>query len=429
MAEYTNPLESFAKGYAAIGAVQEDMASKDILKQAYASATPDQAKDPQAQQNIYNQAAIMAGKQGQASLAYSFQKQAKELDGAAQTKQLNEYKVKGAQMEYMGQLLAGASSEEDLKNISNTIVTDPNGKMIVEGVLRGPGTFEEKKKRLEDMSMTVKEHLDAQRLAVEAAYKQKQIENIDTDNIRAQKDQALRQQKEERLEKEAKTREERAEARESRAERREARLESKGDQIKLSPSEVARSQRGINATGNIASSLETLSNFSSGVTTGFLPDLVSQKGMINAVKSSAIRGLSKDEANEMNTTFTGIGRSLAAVESGGLATGLAELSKKMEQGLYIRPGDSPKTVAFKLADIRRITEESLQPAIDSGMLTNKQQETADKLINRIKKAVPYTVKDVQEATRKAGAKTIGEKSVEITKPKGTGTKEDPIKLD
>jgi hypothetical protein len=122
---------------------------------------------------------------------------------------------------------------------------------------------------------------------------------------------------------------------------------------------------------------------------------------------------------------------LAAVETSGLATGLAELSKKMEEGVYFRQGDKPKAVAGKLADIRRITEESLTPAIDSGMLTPKQEATARKLIERITTAVPYSTNDVIDATRKPGAKTIGEVSKELVIPKfkGTGTKEDPIKLD
>jgi len=164
MAEYTNPLESFAKGYAAIGAVQEDMASKDILKQAYASATPDQAKDPQAQQNIYNQAAIMAGQRGQASLAYSFQKQAKELEGAAQTKQLNDLKIKEDEISYAGQLLSGATTEEDLKSVIGQTVKDPAARMVVESVMRNPNLdFEAKKKSLSDMTMTAKEKLQKQR--------------------------------------------------------------------------------------------------------------------------------------------------------------------------------------------------------------------------------------------------------------------------
>jgi hypothetical protein len=140
------------------------MASKDILKQAYASATPDQAKDPQAQQNIYNQAAMMAGQRGQASLAYSFQKQAKELEGAAQTKQLNDLKIKEDEISYAGQLLSGATTEEDLKSVIGQTVKDPAARMVVESVMRNPNLdFEAKKKSLSDMTMTAKEKLQKQR--------------------------------------------------------------------------------------------------------------------------------------------------------------------------------------------------------------------------------------------------------------------------
>jgi hypothetical protein len=166
-------------GYAAGAAIQEDMASKDILKQAFAGATTEQMADPQKQQSIYQQAALMAGQRGQASLAYSFQKQSKELDSAAQTKQINDLKIKEAQMGYMGQLISGASSEEDLNNVANTNVTDPAGKMIVQGILRGPGTFEEKKKRLQDMSMTATEKIKQQHDALLLA---KQLDSIEKFN-------------------------------------------------------------------------------------------------------------------------------------------------------------------------------------------------------------------------------------------------------
>ena len=167
MAEYTNPVESFAKGYAAMGAVQEDMASKDILKQAYASVTPEQAKDPQAQQNIYNQAAMMAGQRGQASLAYSFQKQAKELDSAAQTKQANDLTLKEGRLSYAGQIIGSASNKEDLLSaISAAGVDEPVALQLASAVKRFPDTpegFDQAKQMLEKVSMTAKEKLQKQR--------------------------------------------------------------------------------------------------------------------------------------------------------------------------------------------------------------------------------------------------------------------------
>ena len=386
MAEQT-AAESFQKGYEAIGAVREDMASKDILSSMYAGQTPEEVKDPIKQTATLQSAAGMLQAKGLFSAAYKLQKQAGDLSISVNKQQLDDLKVKQGMLEYSGQMLSTATNDEDLNNAFSNI-KDTSAQMNIQRVIGMKVPFEQKKKMLKDMTESVDQHLKAEQIAATTAFKQAQIENMAEDNARADK--------------------------------REARLISaigSKDSPKLTGAEVARTQRGINATGNIASSLEALNKFSSGTTTGFLPELTTKKGMTNALTSATVRGLSKDESNEMNTVFTGIGRSLAAVETGGLATGLAELSKKMEEGIYIRPGDKPKAVAGKLADIRRITEESLQPAIDSGMLTPKQEATASKLLERIRTAVPYTTNDVIDATRKPGAKTIKEVSEELIIPK------------
>ena len=386
MAEQT-AAESFQKGYEAIGAVREDMASKDILSSMYAGQTPEEVKDPIKQTATLQSAAGMLQAKGLFSAAYKLQKQAGDLSISVNKQQLDDLKVKQGMLEYSGQMLSTATNDEDLNNAFSNI-KDTSAQMNIQRVIGMKVPFEQKKKMLKDMTESVDQHLKAEQIAATTAFKQAQIENMAEDNARADK--------------------------------REARLISaigSKDSPKLTGAEVARTQRGINATGNIASSLEALNKFSSGTTTGFLPELTTKKGMTNALTSATVRGLSKDESNEMNTVFTGIGRSLAAVETGGLATGLADLSKKMEEGIYIRPGDKPKAVAGKLADIRRITEESLQPAIDSGMLTPKQEATASKLLERIRTAVPYTTNDVIDATRKPGAKTIKEVSEELIIPK------------
>ena len=399
-------VQAFGAGYEAMKGVTEDIASKDILKQAYAGLTPEEIKDPVKQAATLNQAAGMLQSKGLASAAYKLQKQAGDLSTDVNKQQLDQLKVKESKLGYAGQLVQSASSKQDLISaISSAGIDEPTQMQLAAAIQRFPDTpegFANAKSMLTQVSKTADEQLKSQKLALDAMYKQAQMANIQADNIRA--------------------------------DQREARLISaigSKDTPKLTGAEVARTQRAINATGNIASSLEALNKFSSGTTTGFLPDLTTKKGMSNAVTSAGVRGLTSDETNEMNTVFTGIGRSLAAVETSGLATGLAELSKKMEEGVYFRQGDKPKAVAGKLADIRRITEESLTPAIDSGMLTPKQEATARKLIERITTAVPYSTNDVIDATRKPGAKTIGEVSKELVIPKfkGTGTKEDPIKLD
>ena len=74
---------SLAEGAAAGQKYKETLAEPEILKQAYAGVSPQEAAaDPIKQQSEYAQAAAMAGSRGLYSLAYNFHKQANELSTA-----------------------------------------------------------------------------------------------------------------------------------------------------------------------------------------------------------------------------------------------------------------------------------------------------------------------------------------------------------
>ena len=168
-------------------------------------------------------------------------------------------------------------------------------------------------------------------------------------------------------------------------------------------------QRAVNSLGGVASALESIKELPAGTTTGLLPNLQTKDGLLNYVRNTIGRKVTKREAEEMNTIFTGIGRNLASIEASGAATGLSELAKQMQSGLYINSGvDDPYKVAIKLADIKRIAVENILPAIESGTLTPGQAQAATTLINRINQAIPFTTIEVIQAGRQAGKPTIGE---------------------
>jgi len=154
-------------------------------------------------------------------------------------------------------------------------------------------------------------------------------------------------------------------------------------------------QRAVNSLGGVASALESLRELPAGTTTGLLPNLQTKDGMINYVRNTVGRKVSSRDAEIMNTLFTGIGRNLASIEASGAATGLSELSKQMQSGVYINSGiDDPFKVAIKLADIKRIATENIRPAIDSGLMPEGQAKTAQALVERIEKAIPFNTIDV-----------------------------------
>ena len=171
-------------------------------------------------------------------------------------------------------------------------------------------------------------------------------------------------------------------------------------------------QRAVNSLGGVASALESITMLPAGTTTGILPNLQTKDGVLNYVRNNVGRKVTSREAEILNTLFTGVGRNLASIEASGAATGLAELSKQMQSGIYINAGvDDPYKVAIKLADIRRIATENIRPAIESGLMPKGQAETAAKLVERIEKAIPYTTADVVRAATK-GKTTLGEKAEE-----------------
>ena len=185
----------------------------------------------------------------------------------------------------------------------------------------------------------------------------------------------------------------------------------RGKEGKSGAVQKAMTQRSVNALGGLVSAVEALQEFPAGTTTGILPNLTTKDGMINYVRNTVGRKINPKSADQMNTLFTGIGRNLASIEASGAATGLAELSKQMQSGIYINAGtDDTAKVAFKVADIRRIAEENIAPAISSGLMSPDQQKTAQALVERIRRAIPFTVIDVIRASSKEGTKTIGESS-------------------
>jgi len=178
-------------------------------------------------------------------------------------------------------------------------------------------------------------------------------------------------------------------------------------------------QRAVSALGGVSSAAEAIMQLPSGTTTGILPNLQTRDGMFSYLKNSSLRQMSSNESKALETLFTGVTRNLAAIEASGAATGLVGLSSSLEK-VIPKAGDTAKDVALKMADIRRIATENIEPLIQSGLLTPKQTAEAKVLITRLEKAIPFTTMDVVQALNPTGRKTMGESGVDIAGklPKG-----------
>ena len=197
MAEYgRNLLADLAAGAASAEQFQEISASPEILKKAYAALKPEERTDPAKQQDVYQQAAAMAGQRGLGSLAHDFQKQATGFSELAKNKKLNDLAVKEKEIAYANQLLEGATDEQSLKDVVNSTVTDPAARMQVEAILRNSElSFEQKKETLLNMTSTASQRIQASKVLVSQEEEKRKKEKDAADLINKEKDQALARDK------------------------------------------------------------------------------------------------------------------------------------------------------------------------------------------------------------------------------------------
>jgi len=182
-------IEAFGKGYAAMSGVTEDLASKDILKQAYAGVSPESiAANPQDQQAVLGKAAALAGQRGLNSLSYSFNKQASELGAAASKQQLAQLQVKQEKLGYANQLVQSASSQSELISaIGLAGVDEPTQLQLADAVKRfgdTPEGVQKAKDMLTNVSRNADQNLKAQQLTLSAAGTLSKLDNTREDNLR-----------------------------------------------------------------------------------------------------------------------------------------------------------------------------------------------------------------------------------------------------
>jgi hypothetical protein len=175
---------------------------------------------------------------------------------------------------------------------------------------------------------------------------------------------------------------------------------SKGLQSKLIMQNV------IGAGNEVVTSMDAVMRLKAGTTAGLMPYISSKEGMMNFIRSGAARKFSSDDAKVINTFYTGLKRNLATIEAAGRSQGLVGLTSSIGD---IQPmvGDDALTVAAKFAETRKIVEATLQPLADSGLMDTQQAAGARKVVDSIRKIIPYDINDIAEATNKSGT-SLGE---------------------
>ena len=157
--------------------------------------------------------------------------------------------------------------------------------------------------------------------------------------------------------------------------------------------------------------------------------------LLTAPLSALNQEMSDTTSQKMQTRMVGVARSLASLESGGAATGLVGLANSIESGVAI-PANAKLDVAMdKLAEMRRIVESSSEAQLSDKNLSEDRKNLIRNKLELVRKAIPFTQEQLDDAASAAkdnpdltftefATKQYGSK-----KSQGTGTKEDPIKLD
>jgi len=183
------------------------------------------------------------------------------------------------------------------------------------------------------------------------------------------------------------------------------RAETKTGQSARATQQQFIAQRAVTALAGAASAAESIMKLPEMSSVGILPFLSNKPGLMNYLQTTAAREITGSEAKALEVLFTGVSRYLATIEASGTATGLVSLSGQLDK-LKPMPGDKVQDIALKMADIRRISTESIKAMINSGLMPSQQANAAQELVDRMEKAIPYTTDDVVNAIT-AGRRTLG----------------------
>jgi hypothetical protein len=130
-----------------------------------------------------------------------------------------------------------------------------------------------------------------------------------------------------------------------------------------------------------------------------------QQKQFNSLWTAPLSALNQEMSDttsqKMQTRMVGVARSLAALESGGAATGLVGLANSIESGVSI-PANAKLEVAMdKLAEMRRIVESSSEAQLSDKNLSDDRKELIRNKLEIVRKAIPFTQEQLDAAANAA----------------------------
>ena len=163
--------------------------------------------------------------------------------------------------------------------------------------------------------------------------------------------------------------------------------------------ESPQATRVIQAFTQTSDALKNVANLP--ITTGPLFQQKQFGSMYTAPLSALNQTLSNDTSQMLQTRMTGVARGLAALESGGAATGLVGLTDSIEKGVFIPAGASLGVALDKLGEMRRIVESSGKAQLNDPKLSAERKALIQEELDIVRKAIPFTQADVDKAMKES----------------------------
>jgi hypothetical protein len=130
-----------------------------------------------------------------------------------------------------------------------------------------------------------------------------------------------------------------------------------------------------------------------------------QQKQFNSLYTAPLSALNQelsDETSQMlQTRMTGVSRGLAALESGGAATGLVGLTESIEKGTFIQAGSKLNVALDKLGEMRRIVESSAKAMLNDPNLSPERKKLIQDELDIVKKSIPFTQADIDRARKES----------------------------
>ena len=163
--------------------------------------------------------------------------------------------------------------------------------------------------------------------------------------------------------------------------------------------ESPQATRVIQAFTQTADALQNVANLP--ITTGPLFQQKQFGSLYTAPLSALNQKLSDDTSQMLQTRMTGVARGLAALESGGAATGLVGLTDSIEKGVFIPAGASLGVTLDKLGEMRRIVESSSKAQLNDPKLSPERKALIQQELDIVRTAIPFTQSDVDKAMKQS----------------------------